>query len=203
MRAVLGRELKVVQAAVGETPFLGENQRDIARGAKAENSHLPGLDLAGRASRDHLVRAKGNLRQEFQGARGLPGGRWKISAIGAHHLLGIDHDGIHQAAGDPHLLARQFAARDRALLRGPGAPRSLELGGAERGACILADGRRVPIAQDRAGVTRFWVALPLSAGRRRTLLVAAGMLAPEAFRRLRLWALWGKLPAVAGPQRTA
>ena len=96
-----------------------------------------------------------------------------------------------------------LAARDRALLRGPGAPRSLELGGAERGACILADGRRVPIAQGRAGVTRFWVALPLSAGRRRTLLVAAGMLAPEAFRRLRLWALWGKLPAVAGPQRTA
>jgi hypothetical protein len=78
------------------------------------------------------------------------------------------------------------AAWSRALLRGPGAVRLLELAEAP------------PLAAARRRyVSRWLVTLPLGS---RTLLVTADMLAPREFRRLRLWALWGRLPGVAGEQ---
>jgi len=89
---------------------------------------------------------------------------------------------------------------DRALLRGRGSPRALQLAG-EGGARIeFADGTDWPVAKGWRSVNRFWVALPLERARRRTVLITGDMLDPGQFRLLRLWALWGRLPGVASAQ---
>ena len=86
------------------------------------------------------------------------------------------------------------AAWQRALLRGHGAVRAIELGAEAAATLELADGRRLTgSVAARRHVTSLWVTLPLRGAPRRTLLVAADMLAPGAFRQLRLWALWGRV----------
>ncbi len=91
------------------------------------------------------------------------------------------------------------AARDRALLRAPGSPRSIEILSDGSAKCLFANGESAVLDRDGLGVvTRFWVAVRLQARRRRSLFLSTGMLAPEDFRLLRLWALWGRLP---GPRQ--
>jgi hypothetical protein len=93
----------------------------------------------------------------------------------------------------------------RALLRGRGAVRALELAG-EEVVVQLASGEAVRgRVAPRRYVSRLLVTLrvgPLAdrvyGGR--TLLVTADMLGRGEFRRLRVWALWGKLPDVAAEQ---
>jgi len=86
------------------------------------------------------------------------------------------------------------AAWQRALLRGRGAVRAIELGAEAAATLELADGRRLTgSVAARRHVSSLWVTLPLRGAPRRTLLVAADMLAPAAFRQLRLWALWGRV----------
>ena len=86
------------------------------------------------------------------------------------------------------------AAWQRALLRGRGAVRAIELGAEAAATFELADGRRLTgSVAARRHVSSLWVTLPLRGAPRRTLLVAADMLAPAAFRQLRLWALWGRV----------
>ena len=96
------------------------------------------------------------------------------------------------------------SAWDRALLRGAGSARAIEIQPSGAAAVVLATGERVAVrAVGGVGVTRHWVALaPLSfAGR--SLVVTSGMLGAAGARLLRLWALWGKTPGVASGQRGA
>jgi hypothetical protein len=94
------------------------------------------------------------------------------------------------------------AARDRALLRGPGSIRGFALEGPGDISLELARGGQVSSrVRARRWVSAQIVVLPLALPRRRTLLVTSDMLAPEAFRRLRLWALWGQIPGVASMPR--
>jgi hypothetical protein len=96
------------------------------------------------------------------------------------------------------LLLGAAAAADRALLLGRRAPRHLEIETDGPAVLVLADGSVAPLAPlGGIGVTRWWVALRVTAGRRRGLFVPVGMLTPEALRMLRVWALWGKLPRAA------
>jgi hypothetical protein len=96
------------------------------------------------------------------------------------------------------------AARDRALLRGPRAPRAIEIAPGGQARLVLADGATAPLGALRGiGVARHWVALKVGSPARRGLLVTSGMLAAEPLRRLRLWALWQRQPGVAPGQRTA
>lgn len=96
------------------------------------------------------------------------------------------------------------AARDRALLRARHSVRAIELRGADAVVLILADGRQVSSAAGQGRwVTRYCVALPLRAPRRRTLLLTRAMLGEPTFRLLRLWARWGRLPGVAAGQLPA
>jgi hypothetical protein len=94
-------------------------------------------------------------------------------------------------------------AWERALHRGRGSVRSLEL--REGGAALveLADGRRVAgTVAPRRNVNRWWVTLPLQGESRRILLVTRDMVPPGDFRRLRIWALWGRLPSGAAVRRS-
>jgi hypothetical protein len=93
------------------------------------------------------------------------------------------------------------AARDRALLRGMGAVRSIEAVGPGEAVLVLADGRRARATlRGPRRVSRFWVSLPVLAPRPRTLFLTSDMLGAERFRLLRLWALWGRVPGVAPGQ---
>ena len=93
-------------------------------------------------------------------------------------------------------------ARDRALLRGAHAPRSIDILPNGEAQCRFADGRSAGL-EASGGVTRFWVPLRVRSPARRSLLVTANMLPPDAFRRLRLWALWRATPGVAPGQLRA
>jgi hypothetical protein len=94
-----------------------------------------------------------------------------------------------------------IAAWDRALLRSPYSPRTLEISRDGAAKCLFANGESAVLQPLRGtAVTRYWVALGLGSPRRRSLFVAAGMLPPQALRLLRLWALWGKLPRVPSLQ---
>ena len=96
------------------------------------------------------------------------------------------------------------AAWDRALLRGPSAPRAIEIHSSGQAFLLLGNGAALPIGPVGGfGVTRFLVALRTEAPTRRSALVARDMLGREPFRLLRLWARWGKLPGVAPGQRPA
>jgi uncharacterized membrane protein YphA (DoxX/SURF4 family) len=89
-------------------------------------------------------------------------------------------------------------AWSRALLAAATSIKVIELATAQA-AIELATGERLSAeVAARRYVTRYLVALPLSAPFRRTLLVTADMLDREEFRRLRIWALWNRLPAARG-----
>jgi Membrane-bound toxin component of toxin-antitoxin system len=94
------------------------------------------------------------------------------------------------------LVLAAAVIRDRALHRGRGAVRALELGADGAVTLELGNGRR---AQGRVGerrnVGRGWTILTLRGMPRRNVLVMRDMLPPVEFRRLRLWALWGRLPS--------
>lgn len=95
------------------------------------------------------------------------------------------------------------AAWSRALLRGRGAVRALEVEGESlRVELAGGDSFGVELA-GRRYVSRWLVTLPIRRPARRTVLVTRDMLAPDSFRRLRLWALWGKLPVVEAPRAEA
>jgi hypothetical protein len=93
------------------------------------------------------------------------------------------------------VLLGAAAAWDRALLRGRGSVRGLELRADNAAAFTLADGRRLEgTVAARRNVNRWWVTLPLRGAARRSVLVARDMLPADEFRRLRMWALWGRVP---------
>jgi hypothetical protein len=101
------------------------------------------------------------------------------------------------------VLLGAVTAWDRALLRGRGSVRSLELRG-DRAVVVLADGRRLEgRVGPRRNVSRWWVTLPLRGESRRTLVVVGDMLPAAEFRRLRLWALWGRVAREASPPMAA
>jgi hypothetical protein len=90
------------------------------------------------------------------------------------------------------------AAWDRALLRGAGSPRAIEIPPSGDARVVLAGGDAVPVRAVRGiGVTRYWVALAPVCLRGRSVLVTTGMLGPAGARRLRLWALWGRTARAA------
>jgi len=100
------------------------------------------------------------------------------------------------------LMLGGFAAWERALLRGSGSPRAIEIQAAGAGAVILGNGKRISVRPVRGvGVTRHWVALASVPFAGRSVLVTAGMLGSANARLLRLWALWGRAPGVASGQR--
>jgi len=86
------------------------------------------------------------------------------------------------------------AAWDRAVLRGPSAPRTLELRGDGASCLRLRDGSALRVHAGSRIVHRHWAIVAVEHPARRRLLVASDMLAAEEFRWLRLWILWGKLP---------
>ena len=99
-----------------------------------------------------------------------------------------------------------IAARGRALLKGRGAVRALELGGPGLTVCLANGKRFAGEVAARRYVSRLVVIVSLKENarrRRRTLLVTPDMVGGDAFRRLRVWALWGRLPAVAAKQLSA
>jgi hypothetical protein len=100
------------------------------------------------------------------------------------------------------LLLGGLSAWERALLRGHGSPRAMEIQGSGAGAVVLTNGERIAVRAVRGvGVTRHWVALAPVSFKGRSVLLTAGMLGAANARRLRLWALWGRMPAVASGQR--
>ena len=137
------------------------------------------------------------LRLELRASRALAVAVVLIHAMGAAGMLLIA-PGMTGAVLALLLLSLGAAAAwHRALLRGRGAIRHLELGSDRAVGAFLASGERLQgRAAERCRVGPWWVILRLQAPRR-SLLVARGMLPPEEFRRLRLWALWGRLPASA------
>ena len=100
------------------------------------------------------------------------------------------------------LMLGGFAAWERALLRGSGSPRAIEIQASGAGAVVLRNGDRIAVRAMRGvGVTRHWVALAPASFTGRSVLVTAGMLGTANARLLRLWALWGRVPGVASGQR--
>ncbi len=100
-----------------------------------------------------------------------------------------------------------MAARTRALLKGRGAVRALELEGPGLTLCLASGERLAAEVAPRRYVSRHLVILRLreNAPRpvRRTILVTADMAGGDSFRTLRVWALWGRLSAVAAKQLPA
>ena len=139
------------------------------------------------------------LRLELRASRALAAAVVLVHAAGAAGMLLIAPGATGATLGLLLLGLGVFAAWNRALLRGPGAVRLLELGDERQVGAVLASGERLQgRASARCHVGPWWVVLPL-ASPRRIVLVARGMLGPEEFRRLRLWALWGRVPAPAWP----
>lgn len=95
------------------------------------------------------------------------------------------------------VLLGWLVARDRALLKGPRAPCSLEIQDAGAGFLRLRNGETVPARAAGAFVSRWMVVLRTDSPTRRHLLVAHDMLPRSELRVLRLWALWGKLEPLA------
>lgn len=91
------------------------------------------------------------------------------------------------------------SARNRAILRGTHALRSLRILGRNDIELEYSHGRTVyGQVADRRHVCRFWVALSVQTGTSQAVVLAGDMLEPEHFRTLRLWALWGTTPGMAG-----
>lgn len=88
-------------------------------------------------------------------------------------------------------------ARERGLLRGRHAVRSIELQADGHASVAFAGGGCVPAVAGGARAGRYWVILELQQRSRRHLLVTGDMLDPAPFRQLRLWARWGRPPAAA------
>jgi len=90
-------------------------------------------------------------------------------------------------------------ARERALLLGRRAARTIEIDAAGQARLVRADGEASPARPLRGiGVARGWVVLRLGAPGHGGFLVSAGMLKSEPFRLLRLWALWERSPVARG-----
>jgi len=137
------------------------------------------------------------LRLELRVSRALATAVVLVHAAGAAGMLLIAPDATGAFLGLLLLCLGILAAWNRALLRGRGSVRLLELGDERQVGAVLASGERLHgRASARCHVGPWWVVLPL-ASPRRTVLVARGMLGSEEFRRLRLWALWGRVPAPA------
>ena len=135
------------------------------------------------------------LRLQLRPSRALAAALGLVPAAGGACILLVAGPGYAGPALAALLIGLGAATiRDRALLRGSGAVRAIELGAEGAAALELADGRRLAgRVHGRRHVSRLWVTLPLRGVPHRTLLVAADMLAPAAFRQLRLWALWGRV----------
>ena len=92
------------------------------------------------------------------------------------------------------ILLGAVTAWDRALLRGRGSTRALELREDNSVVVVLGNGRRLPgTVHPRRNVSRWWVTLPVRGASRRIVVVARDMLPPGDFRLLRMWALWGRV----------
>lgn len=95
-------------------------------------------------------------------------------------------------------LLGAVVAWDRALLRGRGSVRGVELRDGAAAVFELADGRRLAgTVAARRNVNRWWVTLPLQGESRRIVVVTRDMLPAGDFRRLRIWALWGRTASMA------
>ena len=132
---------------------------------------------------------------------------WRLAAliVGVHGIAGVCILAVGGGVAGALLAALVVAlgvaaARDRALLRGRGSPRTVQVADDGRSEISFSGGGRCAVADGPRSVSRFLVILPLRRHSRRTVLVAADMLDPEGFRLLRLWALWGRLPGVASAQ---
>jgi hypothetical protein len=137
------------------------------------------------------------LRLELRGSRRLAAAILVAHAAAASALAVALPGTVGLATALGLALLGAKAARDRALLAGPGSVRALEIAPDGSSVVELAMGRRVPVrASARRHVGSWWVIVPLSV-RPWALLIVRGMLAPAAHRRLRVWALWGRLPAPA------
>ena len=137
----------------------------------------------------------GALRLELRPSRLL------AAAIVAAHAAAAVAVYVAMPSGLAALLAAMLlalgvaAAWSRALLRGSGSVRTIELGVGQP-VVELASGERLAVeVAPRRYVTRHLVALPMTVPYRRTLLVTGDMLGRDEFRRLRIWALWNRLPS--------
>jgi hypothetical protein len=142
------------------------------------------------------------LRLELRASRVMAALILSAHLAGAVCLAAVLPGAAGIAAGLLAFLLGAVVAWDRALLRGRGSVRRLELregGGALIG---LADGRQVAgTVAARRNVNRWWVTLPLQGESRRIVVVTRDMLPAGDFRRLRMWALWGRLANVTPAPR--
>ncbi|TAK44834.1 MAG: hypothetical protein EPO29_02630 [Betaproteobacteria bacterium] len=137
------------------------------------------------------------MRLELRPSRGLA-----AALAAAHVLAGACLVLVVPGAAGVALAALAVGlgaatARERGLLRGRHAVRSIELQADGRASVDFAGGGCVPAAAGRALAGRYWVILELQQRSRRHLLVTGDMLDAAPFRQLRLWARWGRLPAAA------
>ena len=99
------------------------------------------------------------------------------------------------------------ASATRALLKGRGAVRALELEGPGLTVCLASGGRFAAEAAPRRYVSRHLVILRLRENARRpvrrTILLTPDMVGGDSFRTLRVWALWGRLPATSAAAAVA
>ncbi len=134
------------------------------------------------------------LRLELRASRALAIALALVHGAGAGCVLAVARGYPALALAALLVVLGAVAAWNRALLRGRGSVRALEL--SAQGAAMLefVDGRRQSCrVANRRHVSPLWVTLPLRGASPRTMLIAADMLAPASFRQLRLWALWGRL----------
>jgi hypothetical protein len=137
------------------------------------------------------------LRLELRASRTLAAAVVLVHAAGAAGMLLLAPGAAGTALALLLVALGILSAWNRALLRGPGSVRLLELGADREVGAVLASGKRLQgRAAARCHVGPWWVILPLGSPRR-SLLVARGMLGPEEFRHVRLWALWGRVPVPA------
>lgn len=145
----------------------------------------------------------GALRLELRASRVLAAVIVAAHLAGASCLVLVFPGAWAAAVALLVALLGAVAAWERALHRGRGSVRSLELRDGGAALLQLADGRRVAgTVATRRNVNRWWVTLPLQGRSRRIVVVTRDMVPAGEFRRLRIWALWGRVPGVATGQPT-
>jgi hypothetical protein len=138
------------------------------------------------------------LRLELRASRAMAAIILLVHLAGAACLAAVLPGAAGAGAGLLVFLLGGVVAWDRALLRGRGSVRGVELGDAAAAVFELADGRRLAgTVAARRNVNRWWVTLPLQGESKRIVVVTRDMLPAGDFRRLRIWALWGRTASMA------
>ena len=140
------------------------------------------------------------LRLELRASRLMAAAIVCVHLVAAACLAAVLAGALAALAAGLALLLGAATAWDRALLRGRGSVRALELRADAGAVFTLGDGRRLEgRVAPRRYVNRWWVMLPLRGATRRSVVVARDMLPADEYRRLRLWALWGRAAAARQP----